>query len=297
MYKILHISFVAAVLALPARAIDSDVLFTNVTEPLARLCSIATQGRADSNIDELLTAADHALASAIAGMLPESGSMEKLSARARDRACIEPLPRNRTYAAAMSNESQRLQIPTVSYRDVLLDDGSTLIFCENSFRCAAEGSAMKPSLYVIHFAEGKTDISFFQEYLWGGGVSSRSLSSAPVLLDIFPMSNRYPKVVMLYGPKGTGHFASLKLFSYDAARRAWLQQNILEVSGMLEYSYSASSRDLTYTAQSQQGSRNLVVNLSAVTRPEFIASDGLAPAIVGERDRDATGQTGTVGGK
>jgi len=201
-------------------------------------------------LDRKIIQTDRRLASMTVKLLTRSASVDKIKGESKGCLVWREFPHNLTKDVRISFQLNDTRDPIINFRRYLMHDGAILLFCENSFWTPRRYSGrINPSLYVVHIKDGRATLSCFKEP-FTGSPTIRFLSSSPGFLGIIPEpGGGFPKVVLLYGPSGSGRFADLHVFSYNSKRNLWSPKRILQLSGLEDYHYSESDHVLHYTVK------------------------------------------------
>lgn len=229
------------------------------------------------NLSEALTNADQEVTHLVAQLLTKTTDMEEINGSVGEHLVFRKYPKSINKDTRHEFQQGGGDSVSVNYRRDDLKDGTVLYFCENTFPGKTNSyGRISPSAYAVHISGTNTTISRFQEYDDNRGMRAYP-DNGPMLLDVLYTQESFPKVIMLYGPQGTGHFASLRLFSYNHQGNSWIQSNILELSGVKDYRYDADTHEFQYSAYDSSLLKNYSVNLQSALSLDIKRGKGLIP--------------------
>ncbi len=134
----------------------------------------------------------------------------------------------------------------INYRRVVVRTNVVVYFCENSFHNPRKyGGRINPSMYVVQITGTHPSLLFFREPYSGPGCQ-RSGGLSPSFLGTIDKGNEMPQVALLYGPSGSGRFASIYVFTFASATGVWEPERVLEMVGVGSYDYDEKGQVLIY---------------------------------------------------
>lgn len=134
----------------------------------------------------------------------------------------------------------------INYRRVVVRTNLVVGFCENSFHNPRRfGGRINPSMYVVQITGTHPSLLFFREP-YSGTVCQRFFGLSPSFLGTIDKGNEMPQVAVLYGPSGSGRFASIYVFTFAGATGAWEPERVLEMIGVGSYDYDEKRQVLIY---------------------------------------------------
>lgn len=214
-------------------------------------------------INAALTNADYEVARMVAALIRRHTNMVRVASKAEG--CVkfhEMCPERHSDPRAEYNEAAS-DIPLVYYRCSTQSNGSTVIVCENSFPGRPDSwGRFFPSVYSVTSSESGADIAWFKE-IRGNQIPAarRMYKELPVVVDIFASSNLPPRVAILYGPDGTGHFAHLHMFTLVPDSAMWTFSNAYQVAGVRAYRYDATGKTFFFDIYEDSRIKHLMIDL------------------------------------